>query len=231
MGYQVWGKKKMSYPSDLTDAQWEVVRPNFEYTNGYGNQRKHSIRVMINAILYVVKTGCQWRQLPNDFPYWKSVYSYYRRLCKRGTWEKALDDLNQKDRVKRGREPTPSYVIIDSQSVKTTAGGEKRGYDGGKNNQRSKTSHRRWYRRSFVACRSHRGQLTRYNDGMLYNRIDADKIPDDSGRIGGCWISREYGAVFRNLIRYTGPRLDKNQRWVCDITEAMDRRTDVRLDQ
>mgnify|MGYP001135829860 CR=1 FL=1 len=78
----------MNYPSDLSDAQWETIRPWLEYTNGYGNRRQHPLRLMINAILYRVKTGCQWRQLPHDFPNWKSVYSYDLRLCRRGAWEK-----------------------------------------------------------------------------------------------------------------------------------------------
>ena len=83
---------EMSYPSDLTDDEWEIIRSNFEYENGYGNRRVHSIQVMINAINYGVKTGCLRRQIPNDFLHWKSVYSYYARLCKKGIWEKALDN-------------------------------------------------------------------------------------------------------------------------------------------
>lgn len=135
----------MNYPSDLTDAQWEAIRPWLEYTNGYGNRRKHSLRVMINAILYLVKTGCQWRQLPHDFPNWKSVYSYYMRLCRRGAWEKILDEINRRHRVQQGRHPDPSYVIIDSQSVKTVSGGDQRGFDGGKKGEGAKTAHRRGY--------------------------------------------------------------------------------------
>ncbi|MFB3788936.1 MAG: transposase [bacterium] len=65
----------MNYPSDWTDAQWETLHPLLEYSNGYGNRRQHPLHSMINAILYLVGKGCPWRQLPNDFPNWKSVYS------------------------------------------------------------------------------------------------------------------------------------------------------------
>lgn len=128
----------MRYPSDLTDEQWELIRPHLEYENGYGNQRKHPIRVMIDAILYLNKSGCQWRMLPKEFPPWKSVYTYYRRLCIRGVWEKILDALNRASRTKKNRSSSPSSVIVDAQSVKTTGHGDRRGYDGGKKNQRTK---------------------------------------------------------------------------------------------
>lgn len=127
----------MSYPSDLTKNEFELIRHHFEFRNGYGNRRKISIREVINAILYVVKTGCQWRQLPNDFPNWKSVYSNYKRWCEREIWEKALDEINEWHRRKKGRKPKPTYSIIDAQSIKTVSGGAQRGYDGGKKSERS----------------------------------------------------------------------------------------------
>jgi putative transposase len=132
----------MSYPSDLTDEQWELIRPCLEYENGYGNRRKHPIRQVLNGIFYVNKTGCQWRMLPNEFPPWQTVYIYFSRLCERGKWEEILDALNQKSRQKKGRNDSPTLAIVDAQSVKTTAHGDRRGYDGGKKNQRTKTLHR-----------------------------------------------------------------------------------------
>ncbi|MBD3266055.1 transposase [bacterium] len=131
----------MRYPSDLTDREWERIRHHFEYTNGYGNRRIHSIRETLNAIFYVNKTGCQWRQLPKDFSKWKTVYSYYYRLCKRGTWEKVLDDLNQMDRKKSNRSSSPSYLIVDSQSVQTYYGGPEQGFDGGKKGKETQTTY------------------------------------------------------------------------------------------
>jgi putative transposase len=86
----------------------------------------------VNAVLYLVKTGCQWRLLPNDFPPYGAVWSFYRRAVKSGKWEKAMDLLVQKVRKNAGRKPSPTYVLIDSQSVKTTSASEERGIDGGK---------------------------------------------------------------------------------------------------
>ena len=89
-------------------------------------------REQINAVFYFVTTGCQWRNLPKDFPNWKTVYSFYRRACLNGTWDKIQRKLVKKVRVASGRKEEPTYALIDSQSVKTTAANEKRGYDGGK---------------------------------------------------------------------------------------------------
>ena len=120
------------YPSDLKDKEWELIRHYFEYTNGYGNRAIHSRRSLVNGILYVVKSGCQWRMLPKDFPPWKTVYGYFRRLCHLGVWEKVLHELVKIKRVQVGRNENPSLLIIDAQSIKTTYKGEQRGFDGGK---------------------------------------------------------------------------------------------------
>lgn len=81
------------YPSDLRDKEWESIRSYFEYSNGYGNQAIHTRRSLVNAILYVVKSDCQWRMLPKDFPLWKTVYGYFRRLSNLGTLKQVLEDL------------------------------------------------------------------------------------------------------------------------------------------
>jgi putative transposase len=120
------------YPSDVNDTEWSIIEPFLRPKDGRGSSHRHSKRVIINAIFYISKTGCQWEMLPNDLPPWQTVYDHYRKWCRNGTWQKILDALNQKSREKQGREPVPSYGIVDSQSVKTQYASEERGIDGGK---------------------------------------------------------------------------------------------------
>lgn len=124
----------MGYPSNLRDGDWDVIKHHFS-TGNYGNRAIHSRLSLVNGILYVVKTGCQWRMLPKDFPPWKTVYGYFRRLSQLGIWEKVLEDLVKMKRLKTGRNEHPSMLIIDAQSVKTAGKGEQRGFDGGKKGQ------------------------------------------------------------------------------------------------
>ena len=121
----------MSYPTDLTDKQWELIEHIFTTHKGQ-HFVEHSKRDLVNAVLYLVKTGCQWRMLPNDFPPHSTVDSFYYRAVKSGKWEKAMDLLVSKSRKDKGRNPSPTYGIIDSQSVKTTSASDERGIDGGK---------------------------------------------------------------------------------------------------
>ena len=123
----------MAYPTDLTDKQWEFIAPRFrEYTGNYTHTEGWPKRVLVNAVLYLVKTGCQWRMLPNDFPPYSTVHSFYRRARLKGLWELIMDDLVVLSRLAAGRDPSPTYGIIDSQSTKTTSAAEDRGIDGGK---------------------------------------------------------------------------------------------------
>lgn len=121
----------MLYPSDLTDEQWELIKQHFDYGN-YGKGRKHEIKTLISAVFYLTKAGCQWRQLPNDFPPYSTTHSFYRRAREKGIWDKMTQSLVQQSREKMGKDPDPTYSLIDSQSVKTTSAAKKRGIDGGK---------------------------------------------------------------------------------------------------
>ena len=126
----------MGYKTDLTDKQWEIIEPFFKSNKGQ-HLAEHSKRDMVDAVLYLVKTGCQWNLLPNDFPPHEAVRSFFRRAAKSGKWEKAMDCLVKKVRKDARRTPTPTYGLIDSQSAKTTLASDDRGFDGGKKSQRS----------------------------------------------------------------------------------------------
>ncbi len=114
------------YPTDLTDAQWARIAPLIPPAKPGGRRRTVNVRQkIVNAILYFIRTGCQWRNLPHDFPPWGTVHYYYRRWRLDGTWQKVHDTTlgEQVRSEKEGREATPSAAIIDSQSVKTTEKG------------------------------------------------------------------------------------------------------------
>ena len=112
-----------SYPSDLTDQEWAILEPLLPQASPGGRPRTTNLRAVLNATLYVDRTGGQWRALPHDFPPWSTVWSYFRTWRNDGTWERIHTTLREQTRLKQGREPTPSAAIIDSQSVKTSQKG------------------------------------------------------------------------------------------------------------
>lgn len=123
---------RLPYPSDLTDEQYAILAPAVPGSKPGGRPRTVDIREIINAILYLNRTGCQWRALPHDFPKKGIVSYYYYKWIKDGTWEQLMHTLRERVRVAAGREATPSMAILDSQSVKGTEAGGERGFDGNK---------------------------------------------------------------------------------------------------
>jgi len=111
------------YPTDLTDAQWEVLAPLIPPPKRGGRPRRVEMRHVLDALFYIDRTGCQWRMLPREYPSWKTVYWYFTRWQDDGTWERITDALRRQLRRKLGREAEPSAAILDSQSVKATQKG------------------------------------------------------------------------------------------------------------
>jgi transposase len=148
----MFGKRlNHAYSSNLTDAQWAVLEPLIPAIKSDATFYVHERRALVDAMLYVLRSGCAWRALPHDFPAWQTVYHYFRKWQRDGVWDQVLATLRMQLRHKQGREAEPSAAIIDSQSIKTSAvRGPQKGFDMGKKNLRAQAARSGGYARPFV---------------------------------------------------------------------------------
>ncbi len=159
--------RRSKYPTDLSDAEWACLKPYLPASKklGRGRPNVHSPRKILNAVFYLLKSGCPWRLLPRDFPPWKTVYHWFRKWRIDGTFERLNAALCERLRARLGRNPQSSTGIVDSQSAKTSGvGGEARGYDGGKK------------------VRGRKRHLLVDTEGLVLRaKVHSAKVPDQDG--------------------------------------------------
>lgn len=223
-------KTERKYASDVTDRQWQVVRQLLPARSRRG-RRPINRRRMINAILYVVRTGCQWRMLPKDFPNWSTVYGSFWKWRNEGVWQRIHDKLREKVRKSSGKKSTPTVAIIDSQSIRTAEGGEERGYDAGKKITGRKRHIAVDTLGMILAVVVHSAAIQDQNGaewvmdklGEQFRRLKVIFGDSAYGRSGlPDWISETFGWVLQTVLRPVGVKgfVVLPKRWIVERTFA-----------
>src|SRR5215208_927188 len=197
---------RRAYLTDLIDAEWECIEGLLPTPEATGRPRLHSLRQILDAIFYVVRSGCAWRLLPHDFPPWKTVYHYFRFWRLDGTWERMHAALRDRVRVRLKRNPQPSAAIADSQSVKTTGvGGEQRGYDGAKK-VKGRKRHLLVDTQGFVIEARLHGAQIQDRDGikLLLDIAARDRLPE---RLSHLWLDVGYTGEQKGALGAGGYRI------------------------